>query len=439
MSGVMYGRGPDGLPVPLKVNTEGEPLVNLDVSPEQAAAGGYALDGKDATNVTPLAGAAGIRGWLSSLWDSFGSKADAAASADTGSFSLVALIKRQLAKMPALGTAIVSACTPVAFARKTSITGFPSVVGIANNNLLDSTGNGAWLDVRDHNNGQLVVVSGATTGSYIIQSAFDASGFGLATLQAQETTVATGAAMINGAITPTNGTRQFALNLAGVNYLRMALTAAPSVGVIQSGIVLSQQSPIRENVNIQQATAANLQTTATVAQLPTAAALADALANPTGSQIGADLMLFNGTTWDRHRNNINTVTGDTGVKTAGFAGATQTNFNARGAFITILMGAVTGTTPTYVPQLQWSPDNGTTWINFGPAMAAITATGQYTFAVYPSNFSQTPGSTPANLALGAAQFVPINAPLPRSWRINNTIGGTTPSFTLTSIQVNYIN
>lgn len=37
---------------------------------------------------------------------------------------------------------------------------------------------------------------------------------------------------------------------------------------------------------------------------PTAAAAADALANPTISQIGADLMGFNGTTWDRLRSSV---------------------------------------------------------------------------------------------------------------------------------------
>ena len=405
--------GSDGTNLrPLLVDNAGRQIVSGPVTDAQMAARNYALDGTDATGVTPPAGAVGLRGWLSGIF----------------------------AKLPSIGPAIIGASAPVSFARKTSVTGFPSVATVTNNNLLDASGSGAWTDVRDFNSALLMLVSGATTGSYTIQSAFDSAGtVGVATLQAQETTVATGAAMINAAITPTATTRQFRVNLAGVNYLRVNLSVAPSAGSVASYAILSQQSPVPENVNVQQATAASLNATATVVQLPTAAALADGLVNPIGSQIGADLMLFNGATWDRHRNNINTVTGDTGAKTASFVGATQINFDARGAFITILMGVVTGTTPTYTPQLQWSPDGGTTWLTFGPAMAAITATGQYTFAVYPSNFSQAPGATPTNLALGSAQFVPINAPLPRSWRINTTIGGTTPSFTLTSVQVNYIN
>lgn len=42
-------------------------------------------------------------------------------------------------------------------------------------------------------------------------------------------------------------------------------------------------------------------TSTTLSQLPTAAASADALANPTITQIGCENMVFNGTTWDRER------------------------------------------------------------------------------------------------------------------------------------------
>lgn len=173
-------------------------------------------------------------------------------------------------------------------------------------------------------------------------------------------------------------------------------------------------------------------------EISTAAALADAFANPTAGHVAGDTFLFNGTTWDRARGNFTVATGDTGAKTTTFNGATQTNYNARGALITILMGAVTGTSPTCAPQLQWSPDGGTTWINYGPAMTNITATGNHSFFVYPTNFSQTAGATPANLTTGATQTVAINSVLPRTWRILYTIGGTTPSFTISSVQVNYV-
>jgi hypothetical protein len=147
---------------------------------------------------------------------------------------------------------------------------------------------------------------------------------------------------------------------------------------------------------------------------------------------------YNGSTYDSFRGNLNTTTGDTGAKTTTFAGATQTNFNHAGAVITILLGTVSGTSPTLSAQLQWSPDAGTTWLNLGAALANLTASSQTgTIMAYPSNIS-TAGATPAALTTGATQTLQLNTPLPRTWRLNYTIGGTTPSFTISSVQVNYI-
>lgn len=173
------------------------------------------------------------------------------------------------------------------------------------------------------------------------------------------------------------------------------------------------------------------------AMLPAAAADADALANPTTTQIAAMDSMFNGTTWDRARNNVNGTTGDTGAKTASFAGATQTNYNHHGAKITVLCGTVSGTTPTLNAQLQFSPDGGTTWLNYGPASGNVTATGNtITFDIFPTPFSSGSGTTSA-LTTGATQSVFITGVLPRTWRLNYTIGGTTPSFAITAVYVNY--
>ena len=167
------------------------------------------------------------------------------------------------------------------------------------------------------------------------------------------------------------------------------------------------------------------------ALLPAAAASADALANPTVTQIGAAELWFNGTTWDRVRNNVNGTTGDTGAKTASFAGATQTNYNAKGAIVTVLCGTVSGTTPTLTAQLQYSPDAGTTWVSIGAASTAVTATGNtIVFLAYPTQTSVTTGGT---------QTVLLNTILPRTWRLNYVIGGTTPSFAITAVYVNYVN
>lgn len=134
---------------------------------------------------------------------------------------------------------------------------------------------------------------------------------------------------------------------------------------------------------------------------------------------------FNGSTIDRQRGNWNTNTGDTGAKTASFAGATQTNYNHRGVSIVINMGTVTGTSPTFTAQVQGSADGGTTWYSIpGAVTASITTTGVTPLTVYPG----------ATVAANAS----ISYPLPRIWRLNYTIGGTTPSFTITNIQTAYI-
>lgn len=154
----------------------------------------------------------------------------------------------------------------------------------------------------------------------------------------------------------------------------------------------------------------------------------DSMSNTGMQVVGA--AKFNGTNFDRDRANWNTTTGDTGAKVASFAGATQTNYSAAGAMITVLCGTVSGTTPTLTAQLQWSPDAGTTWLNLGGASTAVTATGNtITFLCYPNTGTPT---------IGATQTVLVASPLPRTWRLNYTIGGTTPSFTITGVYVNYI-
>lgn len=154
---------------------------------------------------------------------------------------------------------------------------------------------------------------------------------------------------------------------------------------------------------------------------PTAAAAADAYANPTITHLGADEMNFNGATWDRRRNNVNVNVDTSAAKTTTVAGTTAVNYNATGMFVSILVTAVSGTTPTLVAKLQWSPDNGTTWVDWDTTnlqTASISTTGTYTLKVYP-------GAT--NTANSSA-----NGTVPRTWRVYYTIGGTTPSFTLAS-------
>lgn len=180
-----------------------------------------------------------------------------------------------------------------------------------------------------------------------------------------------------------------------------------------------------------QPTAANMLAqvsgTVGVTGYPTAAASADALANPTVTQLAALGLQFNGTSWDRGRNNHNVAVETSSAKTASGNGTTQTNFNAAGVILWGNVTAVTGTTPTLTVRVQWSPDGGTNWIDLDTTnaqTASIAATGAFVLRIYPGV------TTAANAAL--------NSPLPRTWRLAWTVGGTTPSFTFL-VQAAYIN
>lgn len=140
--------------------------------------------------------------------------------------------------------------------------------------------------------------------------------------------------------------------------------------------------------------------------------------------------LFNGSTWDRQRNNFDTTTGDTGVKNASGNGATQTNFNARVAFITVLAGAVVGAGILSF-QFQWSIDGGTTWLSAGTASGNITASGQTACFVVGAGIAAAPTT-------GATQTVAVQMPLPRTWRMTWTLVSGT-SVVITAVYVNYQN
>ena len=163
------------------------------------------------------------------------------------------------------------------------------------------------------------------------------------------------------------------------------------------------------------------------------AAMADALANPTVGQQAVLSSVFNGSTWDRARGmSVATTTGDTGAKTATGNGATQTNVGNKGVQIVLNMGTVSGTTPTFVLKVQGSVDGGTNFFDIpGATTASLVATGVWGVTIFPG-IAVTAGTTVSGSTAGASGIIP------RTWRVVWTIGGTTPSFTITSITYNYI-
>lgn len=163
------------------------------------------------------------------------------------------------------------------------------------------------------------------------------------------------------------------------------------------------------------------------------AAMADGYTNPTLGKQAVVNMLYNGNTWDRHYGmGFNATTGDTGIKTASGNGVTLANVGNKGVQISILVGTVSGTTPTCIFKVQGSVNNSSSWFDIpGATTASITATGHYGITIFP-------GVTPVAGVTTTDTTAVASAVLPRSWRVVWTIAGTTPSFTITNINYNYL-
>lgn len=196
-------------------------------------------------------------------------------------------------------------------------------------------------------------------------------------------------------------------------YCRLRLTTATTAGTTTLNVWGAQTTyaPVALTVN----------GTVGVSGDTAAAASADGLANPTIKQLGADNMLFNGTTWDRQRTNLSVAVDTSSARTTSGTGVTFTNHNGRSVAFWLSVTAVSGTTPTMTVRIQWSPDNGTTWLDMDTTnlqTASITATGNFTLSVGPS--------LPVTANRSANQLAP------RLMRLAWTIAGTTPSFTFVS-------
>jgi len=125
-------------------------------------------------------------------------------------------------------------------------------------------------------------------------------------------------------------------------------------------------------------------------------------------------MVFNGTTFDRKRGNVDLPAVLTVTNASGNANSPdQTNYNHRGLQLGINISAATGTSPTFQVTIQGKdPASGTYYTLL--QSAELTTAGFTLLTVYPG--------APATANISA------NAPLPRTWRISIVIGGTSPSF-----------
>lgn len=134
--------------------------------------------------------------------------------------------------------------------------------------------------------------------------------------------------------------------------------------------------------------------------------------------MGGMVQLFNGSTFDRQRCNI-----DTGAlinhvaASAGAASADQLNVNSRGVQVGVNITAGTGTSPTLQVIIEGKDAASGTYYTL-LASAAIAATPGFTLlSLYPS--------------LTAVANSVANQVLPRVWRVRTVIGGATPAVTAT--------
>lgn len=232
------------------------------------------------------------------------------------------------------------------------------------------------------------------------------------------------------AVTTTTAAGMWTIPTNGAAFLRVRMGVATTAGTT-TVFANGSQVPVPIPAPTTQPVSGTV--TAGVTGYPAAAASADALANPTVTKIDALSSVFNGTTWDRQRGMSTALTtGDTAAKTATGNGATITNVGNKGVQILLNMGAVTGTTPTLVLKVQGSVDGGTLWYDIpGATTASIVATGQYGILIYPG-IAVTAGVATSGTTATASMAIP------RNWRVAWTIGGTTPSFTITAVQYNYL-
>lgn len=234
------------------------------------------------------------------------------------------------------------------------------------------------------------------------------------------------------AYNPNNSNGQKTMANSAPVVLASDQSSIPVTGAVTISVALPTGANVIGKVSIDQTTPGTTNAV-TDTKLPAAAASADGFSNPTVTQIGVENMLYNGVNWDRQRGmSVISTSGDSGAKTVTGNGNLQTNFGNKGLQLVIALGTVTGTTPTAVFKMQNSVDGGTTWVDIpGATTASLTATGNFGISVYPGQ-AVTAGTTTTGTTATASGIVS------RAWRVVWTLGGTTPSFTITSITYNYI-
>jgi hypothetical protein len=345
------------------------------------------IDSKLTTGISVSGGATAAL--QTTLNTNVGAQADAAASSDTGSFSIISFIKRGmqnwttlLASIPTLGQKLMSGSWPVTIASDQSalnvmlpdifFTGQSAQTATVNN-ILTSTAGAAASDVAGYRSGSVQVVSTGTGGTFIFEGSNDNTNFQAITVQNQGTVVGSS---INTAITASASQLiyTFAINY---RYVRLRIATTITGGSIQAFSRFSQAPYSNTAMTVNQSTGANLIISGTVTATASGTYTTDAIVT-NGTDIASAAV------------------------TTTAAEATQTQGNKSVVALFLNVTAVSGTNPTADWTLQESPDSGTTWFDTY-MFPRMTTAGNY--------------QTPLMRLFG------------NRYRLNRTVGGTTPSFT----------
>jgi hypothetical protein len=152
------------------------------------------------------------------------------------------------------------------------------------------------------------------------------------------------------------------------------------------------------------------------ALLTDAAASADAVANPTVGRLGAHVLEFNGTTWDRARNNeLEAVGLANAARTATATTAALSNLGCRGILVNMYVGTASGTGGLTL-KIRGRNADASGYFDMLTASAAIVATGFVTYMLYP-------GAS----AVGSMNTV-VPGALPRTFNIQ-VVHGDASSYT----------
>lgn len=244
----------------------------------------------------------------------------------------------------------------------------------------------------------------AITGSVSVNAQVTADGTNWVSLTSPTAVfnVGTGTSLTSGVISSTG---VYAISIAGFTGIRVittAVTTGPMVGTIN--VSARPMQPAFSTLS-----PGDFDPVATVQRLSTLP------------------QIYNGASYERQRAATFTINSDTSsARTAtGNGTATNNNSGAKNLVVWINVTAVSGTSPTCVFKLQWSPDNGTTWIDWDTTNLQTTNVTTVSTVLFRAGINAT---TAAGTATSGAKQDIIYKQIRLVW----TIGGTTPSFTFAS-------